>query len=102
MNQTSSQTDLVNYARLLDAHNLFNLSAKATTDLGWGPVADDGLFFDSNAAEELRRGHFDSRKPVMCGTVSFDGSSFLRDTVFTHDNFKHKVFGHIRNWLKVG
>ena len=93
----SDKSDPVNYARLLDADALFTAFSNATASLAWGPVGDDGAFFESDAVKKLRTADIDSRKkPLMIGTVSFDGSSFIRDAVFTHDNFKEKVFGHIR------
>ena len=76
--------------QLLDAYE------KSRSGSTWGPIPNDGLFYTVNAFEKLVKGNIDSKKPFLVGTVSFDGSSFIRDTKFTHDNFKSMVFGHLR------
>ena len=78
---------------------LFASYEESRSGATWGPIPNDGLFYRDNAFEKLAQGKSDSKKPFLVGSVSFDGSSFIRDTKFTHDNFKTKVFGHLRKGL---
>ena len=59
----------------------------------WGPVAQDGLFFTTNAEDILINGA-DPGIPYIIGTTSYEGSQFKSDRQFSRTTIRSELFGN--------